>query len=186
MSVKAKPVTEEERQELICRVEYRQETGEFFRRTSGHGHVGGAGSRMCRKPMRDGYYRLVVRGRTYLAHRAAWIIAKGLIPPGMQVDHIDHDRGNNRLENLRLVDERGNKMNSSLRRDNSSGVTGVTWSERSQRWVASISLHGKTIVLGKFTDKQTAAMVRAQANENEGFHPNHGMPKQRRNEPCSI
>jgi len=186
MSAPAKVVSEADRQDLITHVDYRPETGEFFRKTKGPGCIGGIGARMCTKPARDGYYNLCVKQKRYLAHRAAWIIVNGLIPEGMQIDHIDHDRGNNRLNNLRLVTVLGNKKNESRRKDNKSGVTGVCWNDRAKKWQAYYYRNRKLISLGYYENKEHAAAARAAANENAGFHQNHGKPAQQRVANCSI
>lgn len=59
-------------------------------------------------------------------HRIVWTLVFGNIPDGMEVDHIDGDRGNNnKIENLRLVTDKGNSRNQKLRKDNKTGVKGV-------------------------------------------------------------
>lgn len=56
-------------------------------------------------------YKIVNVGKTKLAHRVVWEAFNGEIPQGMEIDHINTDRGDNRLENLRLVTSKGNKNN---------------------------------------------------------------------------
>ncbi|WP_213082206.1 HNH endonuclease signature motif containing protein [Escherichia coli] len=80
----------------------------------------------------QGYVEIQIKGSRYKAHRLAWCLVHGDIPTDMQVDHINHDRTDNRIENLRLVDNQGNQKNSSIRKDNIGGCTGVTlkWSTK--------------------------------------------------------
>lgn len=84
------------------------------------------------KCKRDGYVKLGFKGKLYAAHRVIWEAAKGKIPEGMQIDHINHDRADNRLVNLRLVTHMQNGMNQSISKKNKSGVTGVCWYERAE------------------------------------------------------
>lgn len=63
-------------------------------------------------------------------HRVVWEAANGPIPDGMQIDHINGNSFDNRLENLRLVTNRENSCNRGMRGDNQSGVTGVSRKDR--------------------------------------------------------
>lgn len=94
--------------------------------------------------------------------------------PHGEIDHIDHDRQNNRLSNLRVVSPRGNSKNRSMRSDNKSGVTGVYWDKKSQKWWAEITPYGESIYLGHFTDKSDAIAIRKSAEVKHDFHANHG------------
>lgn len=109
-----------------------------------------------------------------LRSRVVWMIHYGEIPDGMEVDHIDHDRLNDKIENLRLVTRKVNAKNLSKRCDNSSGVTGVTYCKRDNLWQAKINVDGKCLNLGHFRDKQSAINARVEAEERLGFHRNHG------------
>nr|DAT39326.1 MAG TPA: homing endonuclease [Caudoviricetes sp.] len=72
----------------------------------------------------------------------------GDIPEGLMVDHINLDRSDNRIENLRLVDKSGNMQNSKWR--------GYFWAKREGKWRAAIQLNGKTKHLGYFDCEQAA------------------------------
>lgn len=120
----------------------------------------------------DGYRVAAVFGRRYQAHRLIWLLVHGIVPK--EIDHIDHDRANNRLSNLREVSSEGNSKNMSLRSDNASGVTGVCWDKYRNKWAAEIRADGKHKHLGRFSDKADAIAARQAANEKFGFHPNHG------------
>ena len=121
-----------------------------------------------------GYLRLSVLGSKIWAHRAAWIMAVGDIPRGRQVDHIDGDRMNNRISNLRVITMAENRRNMGRAVNNTSGHVGVTWSTRNKNWNAKIGVNGRTVHLGCFEDIQDAVAARRAAEREHGFHENHG------------
>lgn len=100
-----------------------------------------------------GYIGVSVRNRTYPAHRIAWLITYGHWPTG-EIDHIDGDKANNRLANLRDVPKSINGHNRPVRRGSASGVKGV--SPKKGRWVAQICVDGVRHRLGSFTTKEAA------------------------------
>lgn len=102
---------------------------------------------------------------------------KGPIPEGMQVDHINHDRSDNHIENLRLVTNMQNAQNKKMRPDNTSGTTGVYFNKSLKLWCARITINQKVIMLGCRVDKDAAVALRKQAEIEYGFHPNHGLPE---------
>jgi hypothetical protein len=75
--------------------------------------------------------------------------------PGEQVDHVNGDRLDNRLSNLRLCSPSQNRMNSKPK--GSSGFKGVRWHSKNKNWIASIHSDGSEIHLGCFEDKHDAA-----------------------------
>jgi len=121
-----------------------------------------------------GYRKVNVCGKCFPVHRICYAIYHGVDPYPMQIDHINHDRSDNRIENLRLVSHQENSKNQKRRSDNNSGVTGVVWNKRDNRWVAQIRLNGKSKSLGYFTNKADAIAARRAAEEKYGFHENHG------------
>ena len=72
-----------------------------------------------------GYYQVRKERKLQLVHRVIWEIFNGAIPEGMFIDHIDGNRVNNKISNLRVVKREGNARNSKKRKDNTSGLTGV-------------------------------------------------------------
>ena len=120
-----------------------------------------------------GYRVGALLGQNYLAHRVIWALCFGTFPDN-QIDHINGDRSDNRLENLRSVSNRENCKNQGSRSDNSTGVTGVYWFKRDSRWVASICADGTQIHLGYFDKFDDAVSARKAAERKYGFHPNHG------------
>ena len=108
------------------------------------------------------YRRIVINGKLYLAHRLAWLYMMGNWPP-KQIDHIDGNGLNNRFENLRLADNRQNKGNSRIYKNNKLGIKGVH--KRRNRYVAQISISGKCIHLGYFDTPQQASTAYKRAAE---------------------
>lgn len=100
-------------------------------------------------------YRTVKIGQTsYPAHRLMWIYHNGSIDESLQVDHINGNKDDNRIENLRLVTAQQNCYNRS--RLNSKGYS---WNKKDKRWQASIWLNGSLKYLGSFVDEQQAREV---------------------------
>lgn len=110
----------------------------------------------------DGYWGIRIDGRLYRAHRLAWLYCYGEMPL-KGLDHIDQNPRNNRIVNLRLSDQMLNMTNTKVRSDNTSGVTGVTWDAKRQRWVAKIKIAYRTIHLGRYVDKDAAIAARKAA-----------------------
>ena len=94
-----------------------------------------------------GYRKIEIKGRAYAAHRLAWLYSYDDWPP-TDVDHIDRDKDNNAVANLRLVTDSENVQNSNLRADNACGCKGVHWHKAAGKWVAYITLHGTQKHLG--------------------------------------
>lgn len=110
----------------------------------------------------DGYYALRYMGKARKAHRVIWEMVHGAIPNGLDVDHVDGNRLNNSLRNLRLASRSQNMMNQK-RRKNSSGVKGVYWHAQGKKWAAGITLEYKKRHLGLFDTKGMAAVAYAKA-----------------------
>ena len=98
----------------------------------------------------------------------------GLIPLGMQIDHIDGDGTNNRLENLRIVSAAENKRNMRKMSTNTSGVTGVYGPYKSGAYEAKGWANGKSVGLGWFKEIDSAIAARRNWELSRNYHPNHG------------
>lgn len=122
----------------------------------------------------NGYREISIDGKKPKAHRLIWAYVNGDIPAGMQIDHINGIRDDNRLENLRLVTNAENRRNQSMRSDNSSGVMGISWHRLGRKWQANIKIDGRSKHLGLFDTIEAAAAARARAEVKYGFHPGHG------------
>ena len=158
---------------------YDSETGEIRNKTD-RGRGGGItrAGEIATSNHGDGYLRVQFSKdgchTGYQAHRVAWLLHTGDDPGDKQIDHIDGDRTNCRMSNLRLVNNRENTMNQRKRNDNTSGITGVSWNKYHSKWVAYISDHGKQQSLGYFKDKFEAICCRKSAEKRLGYHENHG------------
>lgn len=84
-------------------------------------------------------------------------------PKGYFVDHINHQKTDNRKCNLRNVTKSENHMNVGKIATNTSGVTGVSWSSTAKKWQASIVVNKKSIHLGLFANINEAASARKEA-----------------------
>jgi len=122
----------------------------------------------------SGYYQVQITGKLYMVHRLIWIMYNNEIPDGMEIDHINHERDDNRLVNLRLVTRQDNRRNQKLTDRNTSGTIGVYRISRLNKWGSQIKVNGKVIWLGSFTDKTDAISARKDAEIKYGFHENHG------------
>ena len=150
---------------------YDKDTGVFTRRidvtyNAKAGDV--AGSKLT-----NGYLALSVNGKQYLAHRMAWLYTYGELPDD-SIDHINHDKTDNRIENLREVTQQGNARNALMQSNNTSGCRGVTWCKTKHRWKARIKIDGKDKALGSYVDFSDAVDARKNAEVLYGFHENHG------------
>lgn len=109
-----------------------------------------------------GYLQITIHRKQYLAHRLAWLYIHGKFPDH-QIDHINHNRSDNRLCNLRAVTHQQNQWNLSNQKSNISGYTGVYFYRNKYR--ALIGVSNKNITLGAFSTPQEAhqAYLRAKA-----------------------
>jgi hypothetical protein len=120
-----------------------------------------------------GYPRGPILGRRILAHRVAWAIFHGEEPPTF-IDHINGNRADNRISNLRLATSLQNMKNQKLNATNKSGVMGVRVFKATGKWHAQIKVRRKSIHLGYFNTFEEAVAARRNAEALHGFDPNHG------------
>jgi len=118
-------------------------------------------------------YFIKINKKQYNAHRLAWLYMTGKWPKN-QIDHIDHNPNNNTWTNLREVTILGNARNQSKAKNNTSGITGVSWNTSRKKFVATIRIKNTVLYLGSFIEKWDAVCARMKANFNHNFHPNHG------------
>lgn len=101
-----------------------------------------------------GYIYIGIDKSNYLAHRLAWLYVYGTWPD-KDIDHIDGNITNNRIQNLRLTTETHNSQNQRQAHKGSySGLLGVY--PAGKRWRAMITVNKKTISLGVFATKDEA------------------------------
>lgn len=158
-------ITQERLKELL---DYDPGTGLFTRRIGRGGEAAGS---VAGTTNNDGYVRIHIDKKLYRAHRLAWLYIHGEFPPN-QIDHINRQRSDNRIENLRPSTQRENNQNQSKPRSNTSGVVGVHWYKRIGKWQAYIMLNKRNIHLGYFDSLEEAAAARAAAKAKlHTFHP---------------
>jgi len=103
----------------------------------------------------EGYRKLRLFGTAYYSHTLAWLYVYGYFPKN-DLDHVDRNKANNRIGNLREATRSENVMNCGLRSNNTSGFRGVTWLKRRSRWVARIYVEGKREQIGYFKTAEEA------------------------------
>lgn len=157
-------ITQEELKKLL---HYDQNTG-VFTRTSGK--IAGS---IITKETGKKYIHIFINGKKYYAHRLAWLYIHGKLPDD-QIDHINGNGLDNKLENLRSVDGYENQKNRKRDQRNISGITGIRWNKKDNIWVAQITVNNKQIYLGCSKNIFEVACLRKSAEKNFNFHKNHG------------
>ena len=146
-------------QELKKLYTYKPEKGQLINRSS-------------RKPggaLMNGYRRISINYKSYLVHRLVWLYHYGEFPK-TNLDHINSDRNDNRIENLREASHTKNAINVPNRSNNISGVIGVSLHIASNKWQARISNNKKNIALGIFSFFTDAVKARYNAELKLGYN----------------
>jgi len=112
---------------------------------------------------KNGYGLVKVSGKQYLLHRIIFLHHHGFL--SQEVDHIDGDPRNNKIENLRAAIHEQNMKNSKNYSTNKSGTRGVTWHKRTQKWQVDVQVNKRTCYLGTFADKELAELVSIEARD---------------------
>lgn len=140
---------------------------------SNHEKNKGFKGKVCGGKNSCGYVVFRMEGKLYYSHRVIYSMFVGDVSGGF-IDHINGDRSDNRLENLRLVSRGENNKNSTISKTNKSGVTGVHFDKGTSKFRVQISLKNKTKHIGVYSDFNQAVKARKKAEEKYGFHKNHG------------
>jgi hypothetical protein len=120
---------------------------------------------------KSGYFGCTIWGRAYLAHRVIWALVYDEWPE--TVDHINGDKTDNRLVNLRAATALEQSRNRKMLASNKTGHHGIK-QEQSGRWRATIGGGGEGVYLGTFATKAEAIAARKGAEKALGYHANHG------------
>ena len=142
--------------------------GQLFYRKIRKGHKSLAGG-----VANTGYWRINIDNKKYQAHRLIYVMFHGYAPEF--IDHIDGDKLNNRIENLRAATRSQNQRNRRARHDSTSGAKNVLWSKRLKRWVIRIWVDGKHKFVGTFIDLDLAKFVASEYHDKyHGEFARHG------------
>jgi hypothetical protein len=125
---------------------------------------------------KKGYRNGRINGVNMKAHRIAWAIHYGEWPDD-QIDHINGNPSDNRINNLRQVGNMENCHNKSIPSNNTSGYIGVTWHKRMNMWQAKYRIECKDVHVGYFNNPKEASVALSNSMQSAGFHKNHGRVK---------
>jgi hypothetical protein len=120
-----------------------------------------------------GYLKGQLYKRTYFSHRIIWLWMTGNWP-NEQIDHINHNRKDNRFLNLREVTNKENHKNRKINPRNKTGINGVSWCKRENKWRVQVRNMNKNIHIGYFDTKEEAQRVRKLKNVELNYYKNHG------------
>jgi hypothetical protein len=161
-------ITQEELKELL---NYNPETGIFTWKVSParqvfFGDIAGT-------KRKDGYIQIKVKNELILSHRLAWIYMYGYLPK--YIDHINGQRDDNRIINIREVSNQQNSLNSKISKNNTSGIKGVYWDKSRNKWVARLFVNGQCKFFKRFDDIDLAKLVIEEVRiKYHGKYANHG------------
>lgn len=147
---------------------------EDFKNKRAHGmwNTRYAGKKAGRKNTNSEYIYVAINHQLYSAHRIIFLYHYGYEPEF--IDHINHIKNDNQIENLRSVTYSENYKNLSMSKNNTSGFVGVRFVAKRKKWLASINIDARNVFLGYYDIKEEAIAARQAANIKYGFHENHG------------
>lgn len=118
----------------------------------------------------NGYVCGIIDGQKVYAHRVAWKVTYGSDPEF--IDHINGDRSDNRISNLRSVSNTENARNTRRHVSNKTGVMGVHWYKAYSKWQVYIGYKPR-VNIGYFSCLGEAIKARRKAEKENAYHPNH-------------
>lgn len=110
---------------------------------------------------KTGYRHVTWMNKIHKVHRLIFVLVHGYLPK--EIDHINGDRADNRIENLRPVTRSENQCNRLALANNTSGHPGVSWHKKSKAWVVRVMKNGKTVYQHYFKDLELAGLVATEA-----------------------
>lgn len=122
----------------------------------------------------QGYLTITIGKTKLLAHRVAWCVHYGVWPT-YSVDHINLNKADNRIENLRDIEEQVNSLGRARYRTNVSGCSGVGYLKDSGKWKVSIGVRGKKVYLGLFESMESAVAAYEEAKKFHTYSTQHGI-----------
>jgi hypothetical protein len=124
-------------------------------------------------PQTDGCLTVSIDKKCYLVHRIIFMMHNGYFPE--MVDHIDGNRTNNKIENLREATHAQNAWNSKPRADSNIGIKNITYNKKFNQYTVRIQVNQERKYIGAFKDLELAALVAMEArNKYHGKFANHG------------
>ena len=120
-----------------------------------------------------GYVCVKYKGITYKAQNIIWERHNGAIPEGYIVDHDNHIRSDNDITNLNLIHKAHNQKSKLIGKNNKTGLMGVCWDKRRNKWMAYIGDNGKHIHIGYYEDIEVAKEARLAYQKKLGYNPSH-------------
>lgn len=139
-------ITQEEVRQLFT---YRED-GSLIRNRTGKVVV-------CSPSKHHRYLRIYIKGKAHFLHRIIFLLAHGYLPEG--IDHIDGDRFNNRIENLRAANQSQNCLNRSAHKNNKSGYKNIYWQKNMGKWGVKVTINRKVETVGYFDDIEMANLI---------------------------
>lgn len=158
-------------------LDYNCETGAFtWKVQRGRARSGDATGYISVNRLGYKWVTIGLLGKNHPAHRLAWLHHYGVWPEG-EIDHLNQDATDNRIENLRDTVRAVNSKNQHMKSTNTSGVTGVYWEERTKKWRADVKVNGVKNRLGRFENIHDAAEAVIAFRKCTGFTELHGAAK---------
>lgn len=127
------------------------------------------------KPACDGYGNVNINGKMYKTHRIIWLWHKGTWPQ-FEIDHIDKNKMNNRIENLDDVEHKQNQQNRGIQSNNTSGYPGVSFHKPAGKYMSQIKNSGEITHLGLFNTPEEAFLAYQLAKIQ--YHPTSPISKE--------
>jgi hypothetical protein len=134
--------------------------GQLIRKIGRKGEIGSVAGCVHKG---TGYVHIKIKAKSFKAHRLTFLYHYGYLPE--LVDHIDGNRLNNRIENLREASKQENAQNQKVRLTNSSGVKGVSWHKVNKKWKVALCKNYKPYYFGSYEDKELADLVAVEATD---------------------
>jgi hypothetical protein len=143
-------------------VRYDYQDGQLIRKktTSRLGKAGDVAGFFDKK---IGYLRVGIRGKHYLVHRIIFMMHNGYMPE--EADHINGNKLDNRIENLRSASKSENLRNRASNKNNQSGYKNVAWHKQHKKWSVTLNYDGSKHHIGYFEDLELADLVAQEARD---------------------
>ena len=140
----------------ICHERFEYKNGELFWRykVAQCVEVGGLAGYFHKG---SGYMHVAIYRKCYKVHRIIYLMHHGYLPE--LLDHIDQNRSNNVISNLRPATSAQNAVNSKVKCTNTTSFPGVIWNKKNKNWRARVGFEGKRIDVGSFSDKNEAFLA---------------------------